>query len=113
MVADETGGSIVNISSVSAHGVRTGPPGLCRRQGRAWRDCSRLMAVQLGPLGIRVNTVVVGTTATPWLLSRKTDSELEQMRAIDTDRTDRRARATWPPWWPFCAHPTRNTLPAS
>jgi 3-oxoacyl-[acyl-carrier protein] reductase len=41
---------------------------------------SRLMAVQLGPHGVRVNTVVVGTTATPWLLSRKGEDELQQMR---------------------------------
>jgi 3-oxoacyl-[acyl-carrier protein] reductase len=39
------------------------------------------MAVQLGAAGIRVNTVVVGTTATSWLLSRKSDDELDAMRS--------------------------------
>lgn len=79
-MADEKTGAIVNVSSVSAHGVRTGPPAYAAAKAGV-EGLSRLMAVQLGPLGIRVNTVVVGTTATPWLLSRKTDNELEQMRS--------------------------------
>lgn len=73
-------GSIVNVSSVSAHGVRTGPPAYAAAKAGV-EGLSRLMAVQLGPAGVRVNTVVVGTTATPWLLSRKTDAELAEMRA--------------------------------
>lgn len=72
-------GVIVNISSVSAHGVRTGPPAYAAAKAGV-EGLSRLMAVQLGPLGVRVNTVVVGTTATPWLLSRKTEAELGSMR---------------------------------
>ncbi len=79
MVEEKTG-AIVNISSVSAHGVRTGPPAYAAAKAGV-EGLSRLMAVQLGPLGIRVNTVVVGTTATPWLLSRKSDDELDSMRA--------------------------------
>lgn len=78
MVAAD-GGSIVNISSVSAHGVRTGPPAYAAAKAGV-EGLSRLMAVQLGGHGIRVNTVVVGTTATPWLLSRKSEDELQQMR---------------------------------
>jgi NAD(P)-dependent dehydrogenase (short-subunit alcohol dehydrogenase family) len=79
-MVDEKTGSIVNISSVSAHGVRTGPPAYAAAKAGV-EGLSRLMAVQLGPYGVRVNTVVVGTTATPWLLSRKTESEIEQMRS--------------------------------
>jgi NAD(P)-dependent dehydrogenase (short-subunit alcohol dehydrogenase family) len=78
-MVDEKTGSIVNIGSVSAHGVRTGPPAYAAAKAGV-EGLSRLMAVQLGPYGVRVNTVVVGTTATPWLLSRKTESEIEQMR---------------------------------
>ncbi|MCV7257177.1 SDR family NAD(P)-dependent oxidoreductase [Mycobacterium shimoidei] len=78
-MVQEKKGSIVNVSSVSAHGVRTGPPAYAAAKAGV-EGLSRLMAVQLGPLGIRVNTVVVGTTATPWLLSRKTDEELDDMR---------------------------------
>lgn len=73
------GGVIVNVSSVSAHGVRTGPPAYAAAKAGV-EGLSRLMAVQLGVHAIRVNTVVVGTTATPWLLSRKTSDELAQMR---------------------------------
>jgi NAD(P)-dependent dehydrogenase (short-subunit alcohol dehydrogenase family) len=79
-MVDEKAGSIVNIGSVSAHGVRTGPPAYAAAKAGV-EGLSRLMAVQLGPYGVRVNTVVVGTTATPWLLSRKTESEIEQMRS--------------------------------
>lgn len=78
MVA-EGGGAIVNISSVSAHGVRTGPPAYAAAKAGV-EGLSRLMAVQLGEHGVRVNTVVVGTTATPWLVGRKTEEELAQMR---------------------------------
>lgn len=74
------GGSIVNVSSVSAHGVRTGPPAYAAAKSGV-EGLSRLMAVQLGEHGVRVNTVVVGTTATPWLLSRKSEEELDRMRA--------------------------------
>lgn len=76
----EKSGVIVNISSVSAHGVRTGPPAYAAAKAGV-EGLSRLMAVQLGPLGVRVNTIVVGTTATPWLLSRKTEAELDDIRA--------------------------------
>jgi NAD(P)-dependent dehydrogenase (short-subunit alcohol dehydrogenase family) len=75
----EGGGSIVNISSVSAHGVRTGPPAYAAAKAGV-EGLTRLIAVQLGPHGVRANTVVVGTTATPWLLSRKSEEELEHMR---------------------------------
>ncbi|OBH62417.1 SDR family NAD(P)-dependent oxidoreductase [Mycobacterium sp. E2479] len=78
MVA-EGRGAIVNISSVSAHGVRTGPPAYAAAKAGV-EGLSRLMAVQLGVHGVRVNTVVVGTTATPWLVGRKTEDELAQMR---------------------------------
>jgi len=79
-MVDQGYGSIVNISSVSAHGVRTGPPAYAAAKAGV-EGLSRLMAVQLGPLGVRVNTIVVGTTATPWLLGRKSDAELDAMRA--------------------------------
>ncbi len=79
LMAAQRTGSIVNISSVSAHGVRTGPPAYAAAKAGV-EGLSRLMAVQLGPYGVRVNTVVVGTTATPWLLSRKTGHEIDQMR---------------------------------
>lgn len=78
-MAAEGNGVIVNISSVSAHGVRTGPAAYAAAKAGV-EGLSRLMAVQLGEYGVRVNTVVVGTTATPWLVGRKTEDELAQMR---------------------------------
>lgn len=77
-MVEQGAGSIVNISSVSAHGVRTGPPAYAAAKAGV-EGLSRLMAVQLGPQGVRVNTIVVGTTATPWLLGRKSAEELEAM----------------------------------
>ncbi|GAA1738775.1 SDR family NAD(P)-dependent oxidoreductase [Luedemannella helvata] len=73
-------GAIVNISSISAHGVRTGPPAYAAAKAGV-EGLGRLMAVQLGPFGVRVNTVVVGTIGSPWLLSRKTPDELAEMAA--------------------------------
>lgn len=73
-------GAIVNISSISAHGVRTGPPAYAAAKAGV-EGLGRLMAVQLGPHGVRVNTVVVGTIGSPWLLSRKSPSELAEMAA--------------------------------
>jgi 3-oxoacyl-[acyl-carrier protein] reductase len=73
-------GAFVNISSISAHGVRTGPPAYAAAKS-GLEGLGRLMAVQLAEFGIRVNTVVVGTTATPWLLGKKTEDELAAMRA--------------------------------
>jgi 3-oxoacyl-[acyl-carrier protein] reductase len=79
-MVERAGGAIVNVSSVSAHGVRTGPPAYAAAKSGV-EGLARLMAVQLGPHAIRVNTVVVGTTATPWLLSRKSEDQLDGMRA--------------------------------
>lgn len=73
-------GSIVSISSISAHGVRTGPPSYAAAKAGV-EGLMRLMAVQLGPLGVRVNTVVVGSTATPWLLGKKSDEQLDEIRS--------------------------------
>ena len=79
-MVDAGSGSIVNIGSVSAHGVRTGPPAYAAAKAGI-EGLSRLMAIELGPAGIRVNTVVVGTTATPWLLGRKSEDELDEIAA--------------------------------
>lgn len=79
-MVERRSGAFVHVSSVSAHGVRTGPPAYAAAKAGI-EGLSRLMAVQLGEHGIRVNSVVVGTTATPWLLGRKSDDELDAMRA--------------------------------
>ena len=79
-MVERRSGAVVNISSISAHGVRTGPPAYAAAKA-GLEGLSRLMAIQLGEHGIRVNTVVVGTTATTWLLAKKTTEQLDEMRA--------------------------------
>ena len=79
-MVEQRRGAFVNISSISAHGVRTGPPAYAAAKSGI-EGLTRLMAVQLGEFGVRVNSLVVGTTATPWLLGRKRDDELDAMRA--------------------------------
>lgn len=79
-MVEHGGGAIVNLGSVSAHGVRTGPPAYAAAKAGI-EGLARLMAVQLGEYGVRVNTIVVGTTATPWLRKRKTEAELDEIRA--------------------------------
>jgi 3-oxoacyl-[acyl-carrier protein] reductase len=73
-------GAFVHISSISAHGARTGAPAYAAAKS-GLEGLGRLMAVQLAEFGIRVNTVVVGTTATPWLVGKKSEEELAEMRA--------------------------------
>jgi NAD(P)-dependent dehydrogenase (short-subunit alcohol dehydrogenase family) len=77
-MVNQGSGSIVNISSISAHGVRTGPPAYAAAKAGV-EGLGRLMAVQLGPSGVRTNTVVVGTTATPGLISRKSEDDMREM----------------------------------
>jgi 3-oxoacyl-[acyl-carrier protein] reductase len=77
-MVDLGGGAIVNLGSIAAHGVRTGPPAYAAAKA-GLEGLGRLMAVQLGPHGIRVNTVVVGATATPALKASKTQAQLDEM----------------------------------
>jgi NAD(P)-dependent dehydrogenase (short-subunit alcohol dehydrogenase family) len=72
-------GAIVNIGSVSAHGIRTGPPAYAAAKAGV-EGLSRQMALELGPRGIRVNLVAPGSIVTEWLASNRTDEELEVIR---------------------------------
>jgi 3alpha(or 20beta)-hydroxysteroid dehydrogenase len=60
------GGSIVNVSSVAALG---GMPGAIAYGATKWavRGMTRSAAVELGPFGIRVNSVFPGPTRTPMM----------------------------------------------
>jgi NAD(P)-dependent dehydrogenase (short-subunit alcohol dehydrogenase family) len=73
------GGAIVNIGSVSAHGVRSGPPAYAAAKA-GLEGLTRNSAIELGPHGIRVNLIVLGTIATEWLLQRKSEAELAAIR---------------------------------
>jgi 3-oxoacyl-[acyl-carrier protein] reductase len=79
-MVERRAGAFVHISSISAHGARTGAPAYAAAKSGI-EGLGRLMAVQLADFGIRVNTVVVGTTATPWLIGKKSEEELAEMRA--------------------------------
>ncbi|MEJ2343250.1 MAG: SDR family NAD(P)-dependent oxidoreductase [Gemmatimonadales bacterium] len=73
------GGAIVNIGSVSAHGIRSGPPAYAAAKA-GLEGLTRNSAIELGPHGIRVNLIVLGTIATEWLLQRKSEAELAAIR---------------------------------
>jgi 3-oxoacyl-[acyl-carrier protein] reductase len=73
------GGVIVNIGSISAHGIRSGPPAYAAAKA-GLEGLTRNMAIELGADGIRVNLIVLGTIASKWLLQRKSEDELEDMR---------------------------------
>jgi 3-oxoacyl-[acyl-carrier protein] reductase len=74
------GGAIVNIGSVSAHGIRSGPPAYAAAKA-GLEGLTRNTAIELGPDGIRVNLLVLGTIESQWLLQRKSEAELAEIRS--------------------------------
>jgi 3-oxoacyl-[acyl-carrier protein] reductase len=74
------GGAIVNIGSVSAHGIRSGPPAYAAAKA-GLEGLTRNAAIELGPFGIRVNLLVLGTIRSEWLLQRKSEEDLAEIRA--------------------------------
>jgi len=74
------GGAIVNIGSISAHGIRSGPPAYAAAKA-GLEGLTRNAAIELGPFGIRVNLIVLGTIGSQWLMGRKSAEELAEIRA--------------------------------
>jgi NAD(P)-dependent dehydrogenase (short-subunit alcohol dehydrogenase family) len=74
------GGAIVNIGSVSAHGIRSGPPAYAAAKA-GLEGLTRNAAIELGRDGIRVNLIVLGTIESEWLLQRKSEEELAEIRS--------------------------------
>ena len=74
------GGAIVNIGSISAHGIRSGPPAYAAAKA-GLEGLTRNAAIELGRDGIRVNLIVLGTIESEWLLQRKTEEELREIRS--------------------------------
>lgn len=74
------GGAIVNIGSVSAHGIRSGPPAYAAAKA-GLEGLTRNAAIDLGRDGIRVNLIVLGTIESEWLLQRKSEEELREIRS--------------------------------
>lgn len=59
----ERGGSVVNVSSVLAQGVMAGSSAYAASKA-AIEQATRVIAAEVGPLGVRVNAVSPGLTAT-------------------------------------------------
>jgi NAD(P)-dependent dehydrogenase (short-subunit alcohol dehydrogenase family) len=74
------GGAIVNIGSISAHGIRSGPPAYAAAKA-GLEGLTRNAAIELGRDRIRVNLIVLGTIESEWLLQRKTEAELTDIRS--------------------------------
>ncbi len=77
------GGAIVNVSSISAH-VHAAPAGTVAYAASkgAIEAAARVLAGELGPLGIRVNSVVPGTLNTPLLQLALSQEEIELRQKV-------------------------------
>jgi NAD(P)-dependent dehydrogenase (short-subunit alcohol dehydrogenase family) len=73
MVAQGTGGRIVNVSSVLDREVLDGGAAYCSSKG-GLRQLTRVMALELAAHGIRVNGVAPGETATPMNFTTEVDA---------------------------------------
>lgn len=81
VMAGQGGGSIINNSSIAAHRLAQGAM-LYSCAKAAVSHLTRLMGVQLGPQGIRVNSISPGAIATPifWGGASTTTDEVNQKR---------------------------------
>ena len=79
MLAQDEGGSIVNISSGAAKAPIRGMADYCVSKTGVWM-LTRCIALELAPSNIRVNTVAPGLIDTPMTLAVTTDEERRQRR---------------------------------
>lgn len=79
MIAQGEGGSIVNISSGAAKAPIRGMADYCVSKAGVWM-MTRVLALELAPNDIRVNTVAPGLIDTPMTLAVTTDEERRQRR---------------------------------
>ncbi|MGH8982225.1 MAG: SDR family NAD(P)-dependent oxidoreductase [Acidimicrobiales bacterium] len=82
VMADAGGGSIVNMSSVS--GLRGAPHRVAYAATKGALDAAtRALAMEVGPLGIRVNSVAPGVVDTAmWAANRKVPGVVESVEAL-------------------------------
>lgn len=78
LMADQGGGVVVNLASIDGHGA-DGPYVSYNVSKAGLLHLTRQCAVELGPLGIRVNSVSPGWTLTPMVESALSPAELEIM----------------------------------
>ena len=84
------GGSIINLSSVAAYVGSKDYPLYCATKA-AVKMLTRAMALQLAPLGININAIAPGNTATPMNEHIRTQPEFAQRRTlIDATTPSRR-----------------------
>lgn len=83
-MSDHGHGSIINVSSVAA---TAGMVGLAAYGSAKWglRGLSKTAAVELGPMGIRVNTILPGPIATS-MMHREPDGNLDRFQALPLRR---------------------------
>ena len=79
MLAQGEGGSIVNVSSGAAKAPIRGMADYCVSKTGVWM-LTRVLALELAPNQIRVNTVAPGLIDTPMTLAVTTDEERRQRR---------------------------------
>ncbi|MXX32681.1 MAG: SDR family oxidoreductase [Chloroflexi bacterium] len=79
MIAQGEGGAIVNISSGAAKAPIRGMADYCVSKTGVWM-LTRVLALELAPNNIRVNTVAPGLIDTPMTLAVTTDEERRQRR---------------------------------
>lgn len=92
VMAAQSGGSIVHISSIDAHGA-DGNQVAYNASKAGMLGLSRTMAMELAPNGIRSNVVSPGYTSTP--LTRKyVGEEMYEYMTKDFDRIPQRRMAT-------------------
>ncbi len=78
MIATGTQGSIVNVSSSSAFRAR-GNGGAYGASKAGLQSLTRSAAWELGPYGIRVNTVAPGVTRTPMAIGGSPEKDLDEL----------------------------------
>lgn len=79
MIANGSRGSMVFIASINAQGAGAGSVGYCVSKA-GLVALMKVLAAELGPQGIRVNTVSPGPTDTPRSVFRVGNTVMEQLR---------------------------------
>lgn len=92
LMAAQGGGAIVNLASIDGHGV-DGPYVSYNVAKAGLLHLTRQSAVELGPLGVRVNSVSPGWTLTPMVEAALSPAELEVMNG-NHDRVPLRRMVT-------------------
>jgi NAD(P)-dependent dehydrogenase (short-subunit alcohol dehydrogenase family) len=85
MVADGTRGAIVNVTSVHEHVPLEGSAAYCAAKGGLGL-LTKVMAVELAPHGIRVNSLAPGEIATPMTGAEDVDPTTERRKWVPLGR---------------------------